>query len=144
MTLRRFALEHARDDASRARRAEGGGDAHPKTPSTTSFEIAAILVTLAALFSYVNHRFVRLPMAIGTMLIALLASLLLMALHELRWRLDDRAAEMLATIDFNRMVLGGMLAFLLFAGALHVELDDLPARRERSPCWRRSGSWSRR
>ncbi|MBX3024963.1 sodium:proton antiporter [bacterium] len=95
------------------------------------FDMAALLVTLAAFFSYVNYRFVRLPMAIGTMLIALVGSLLLMALHELGFRLDERAAEILATLDFNRMVLGGMLAFLLFAGALHVDLDDLA--REKGP-----------
>jgi CPA1 family monovalent cation:H+ antiporter len=89
------------------------------------FSLASLLVTLAALCSYVNHRFVRLPMAIGTMLIALVGSLLLMGLHELGLPLDERAAAVLSGIDFNRTLLGGMLAFLLFAGALHVDLEEI-------------------
>jgi Na+:H+ antiporter len=98
---------------------------HEAAAYMSPFDLSAVLVTLAASFSYVNYRFVGLPTAIGTMLIALLVSLLLMALHELGWPIDERAATILASIDFNRTVLGGMLAFLLFAGALHVDLDDL-------------------
>jgi CPA1 family monovalent cation:H+ antiporter len=89
------------------------------------FRILAILITLAALFSYVNHRYVRAPMAIGIMLIALLLSLALLAIHRFGIHLDVSARAMLGAIDFNQAVLQGMLAFLLFAGALHVELNDL-------------------
>lgn len=93
------------------------------------FRIIAILITLAALFSYLNHRYIRLPTTIGVMLIALLMSSGLIALHELGLNLDERASAMLATIDFNETLLQGMLAFLLFAGALHVNINDLAEQR---------------
>lgn len=89
------------------------------------FRIIAILITLAALFSYLNHRYIRLPTTIGIMLIALAMSAALIVLHELGVNLDERASAMLATIDFNEALLQGMLAFLLFAGALHVDISDL-------------------
>jgi Na+:H+ antiporter len=93
------------------------------------FRIIAILITLAALFSYLNHRYIRLPTTIGIMLIALVMSAALIALHELGVDLDERAGAMLATIDFNETLLQGMLAFLLFAGALHVDINDLAEQR---------------
>jgi CPA1 family monovalent cation:H+ antiporter len=89
------------------------------------FRIIAILITLAALFSYLNHRTIRLPTTIGIMLIALVMSATLILLHELGVNLDERASAMLATVDFNQTLLQGMLAFLLFAGALHVDINDL-------------------
>ncbi|RMH18282.1 MAG: sodium:proton antiporter [Gammaproteobacteria bacterium] len=87
--------------------------------------ISAILVTLAALFSFLNHRFLKLPAAIGIMLTALLFSLILMGLEALGLPFRSIASHILDGIDFNTMVLQGMLGFLLFAGALHVNLDDL-------------------
>ncbi len=89
------------------------------------FDTLAILVTMAAVFGYVNFRFVRLPMAIGLMAMSLLFSLLLIGLHEVGLPLDEPVEAMLLKIDFDRALLEGMLSFLLFAGALHVSLDDL-------------------
>lgn len=90
------------------------------------FNILAILITLAALFSYINHRFIRLPTAIGVMLIALVMSLILIALGKLGLRnIDAEAVMLLQSIDFDETVLHGMLSFLLFAGALHVNINDL-------------------
>lgn len=95
------------------------------------FEIIAALVTLAALFSYVNHRCIRLPTTIGLMLIALVFSLGLILLGALGAAgLENAARRWLAAIDFDRALLHGMLSFLLFAGALHVNLEDL-ARQKR-------------
>jgi CPA1 family monovalent cation:H+ antiporter len=89
------------------------------------FNILAILVTLAAVFSYVNHRYIRLPNAIGLMLISLLVSLGLIALGPLGLGLEEDARLLLENIDFDETLLHGMLSFLLFAGALHVNLGDL-------------------
>jgi CPA1 family monovalent cation:H+ antiporter len=91
----------------------------------SAFQIATILITLAAVFGYINHRYIRLPATIGVMLIALLMSLGLIVLQSVGFDLQTRAAALLASIDFNQTVMGGMLAFLLFAGALHVDLSDL-------------------
>jgi CPA1 family monovalent cation:H+ antiporter len=89
------------------------------------FNILAILVTLSASFSYINHRFIRLPTTIGLMVIALLVSLGLIALPPLGFGLKEDARLLLASVDFDETLLHGMLSFLLFAGALHVNLADL-------------------
>ena len=93
------------------------------------FEIIAVLISLAALFSYLNERFIRLPSTIALMLIALLMSLGLIALDLMGLGVADRAQSMLAQVDFNKALMHGMLSFLLFAGALHVNLDDLAAQK---------------
>jgi CPA1 family monovalent cation:H+ antiporter len=89
------------------------------------FHIIAILITLSALFSWFNHRFLKMPTAIGLMLIALLLSLALLLPLPFNQALEADAREMLASIDFDATLLHGMLSFLLFAGALHVNLRDL-------------------
>ncbi len=90
------------------------------------FTTAAILVTLAALFSYINYRFLKIPTTIGIMLISLVMSLGLIALHMLGWsNLEEHAERMVRGIDFHEALMEGMLSFLLFAGALHVNLNDL-------------------
>jgi len=89
-------------------------------------QIAALLLSLAAVFSYINHRYVRLPTTIGLMLIALLVSLALLGLDLAGLTFPaDWARHVLDGVDFNRTLLHGMLSFLLFAGALHVNLEDL-------------------
>ncbi len=93
------------------------------------FQIIAVLISLAALFSYLNERFIRLPATIALMLIALLMSLGLIALDQLGLGVAERAQVLLAQVDFNKTLLHGMLGFLLFAGALHVNLDELVAEK---------------
>ena len=86
--------------------------------------IALVLATAAAA-SYLNRRFVGLPSTIGLMAFALAASLLLMALGAFS-AIDVRAAFGFAVqLDFRALVLDGLLPFLLFAGALHVDLHGL-------------------
>jgi len=88
--------------------------------------IAAILLTLSALFAYINHRFIGLPTTIGVMLIALVFSLLITLGDWFGFTgLDATAEQLLSQIDFNVTLMNGMLSFLLFAGALHVSLHDL-------------------
>jgi CPA1 family monovalent cation:H+ antiporter len=89
------------------------------------YNILAVLITLSAGFSYINHRFIRLPTTIGLMAIALLVSLGLIALGPLGFGLKEDARLLLNSIDFDETLLHGMLSFLLFAGALHVNLADL-------------------
>ncbi len=87
--------------------------------------IAAILLTLAALFGVVNYHFLHLPATIGLMLISLVFSLLLLGAGREFPGIREWAVALLGGIDFNRTLLHGMLGSLLFAGALHVNLDDL-------------------
>ncbi len=88
-----------------------------------------MLLAVAALFSYLNHRFLGLPTTIGLMLIGLVASLALLAVGTLLPGLRDGAVSFLSLIDFNKTLMDGLLGFLLFAGALHVELNDLLEQR---------------
>jgi monovalent cation:H+ antiporter, CPA1 family len=92
-------------------------------------DVIAILITLTAVLSYVNHRFVRLPTTIGVMLIALLLSLGLVALGRLGFGIEALARQLLEQLDFDEALLQGMLSFLLFAGALHINLNDLAAQK---------------
>lgn len=88
--------------------------------------IAAILITVSAIFSYINHRFIKLPTTIGLMLIALVVSLLLIASKHLGiGNIEQYAENIVRQIDFNETLMHGMLSFLLFAGALHVNINDL-------------------
>ncbi|WP_295580843.1 sodium:proton antiporter [uncultured Lamprocystis sp.] len=89
------------------------------------FDIIAALLTLSALFSWFNYRFLKLPTAIGLMLIALLISLTLLLPIPGSDGLEDDVKRMLDSIPFDEAVLHGMLGFMLFAGALHVKLSDL-------------------
>lgn len=89
------------------------------------FEIVAVLVTLAAALAFVNTRYVRLPTTIGLMVLALLLSLVVLAVGYVTPPVQDAAQRMLDSIDFDQTLLHGMLGYLLFAGALHVNLDDL-------------------
>lgn len=84
-----------------------------------------ILICLAALFSYVNHRLLKLPMTIGLMAVALAFSLILLVLGKLGFGVEAEAQRFMMGIDFNEALMHGMLGFLLFAGALHVKLDEL-------------------
>lgn len=94
-----------------------------------AFQIAAALLTLAALFSYLNYRLFRLPTTIGLMLIAMATSLVLVAIGELFPAIEARGEALLASIDFNKTLMHGMLGFLLFAAALHVNLAELRKQR---------------
>ncbi len=91
------------------------------------FDIIAILICLSAAFSWLNYRILKLPTAIGLMLGALLMSLILQL--PIFGGLENQAEQMLASIDFDQTLLHGMLSFLLFAGALHVNLTDLSEQR---------------
>lgn len=86
----------------------------------------AILLTLSAIFSYLNYRFIKLPTAIGIMLISLVLSLLLLIIGKLGFfDFSHQASTLIASIDFHETLIDGMLSFLLFAGALHINLDEL-------------------
>jgi monovalent cation:H+ antiporter, CPA1 family len=90
------------------------------------FNLIAILLSLAAIFSYINFRLIKLPTVIGIMLIAILTSVVIVMLDFLGLgEIHEKAAYALNRIDFNKTLMNGMLSFLLFAGALHVNLQDM-------------------
>lgn len=87
--------------------------------------IAAILISLAAIMSFINYRFIKLPMTIGLMAQALALSLLVIIADRLGAPIMGYADRLMGSIDFNETLMQGMLSYLLFAGALHVNLNDL-------------------
>ncbi|WP_374568156.1 cation:proton antiporter [Ideonella sp.] len=91
------------------------------------FDIAATLLVLTAVLTYLNHRFVRLPTTIGVMVIALALSLGIVVLNAfgIAQALKDYEESLLRSIDFSQVLMQGMLSLLLFAGALHVDLSEL-------------------
>ena len=90
------------------------------------FDVAIVCLVLTAALAYFNHRYVGLPTTIGVMGIALVLSLALVGLDKLGVNaLRDYEIVLLSSIDFSDVLMQGMLSILLFAGALHVDLNDL-------------------
>ena len=89
------------------------------------FALISILISLAAVSSYINYRYIKLPTTVGVMLVALVASLVLILAGPYLGGFREHATRLVGRIDFDQTVLHGMLAFLLFAGAIHVKLEDL-------------------
>lgn len=93
--------------------------------------IAASCLVITALLAYLNHRFIKMPTAIGVMATALLFSLALVGLDTLglAYGLREYELTLLRSIDFSEVLMQGMLSMLLFAGALHIDLSQLKAYR---------------
>ena len=94
-------------------------------------DIAALCLVATALLAYANHRLFKLPTTIGVMAIALAISLVIIVLDAFGLDQGLRRYEesFLRSIDFSDVLMQGMLSFLLFAGALHIDLGTLKARR---------------
>lgn len=95
------------------------------------FDVVAILLCLSALFGYINYRFLHLPSTIGIVIIALASSICIVALDLMvpTMNVGPLVSGALAQIDFHEALMHGMLSFLLFAGALHVDFSDLASRK---------------
>lgn len=87
------------------------------------------VVAICALFSYLNVRFLKLPSAIGLMLISLLCSILIITEGKFSSTFHDYIGSMLKEINFSDTLLNIMLGFLLFSGSLHVNLTKLKEQR---------------
>ena len=96
-------------------------------------ETVALLIIAASVFSFINSYVFRLPSTIGMLLSGLVASAVILGFNQIFSSLDITAdaRRMIGEIDFSRFLFSGVLSFLLFAGALHLDMDDL--RRERVP-----------
>lgn len=89
------------------------------------FATLSVILVAAALMSYINHRWLRMPATIGVMVISLLVSLALILLDRVGVGVQGPVRSLMESIGFERVLLDSMLAVLLFAGALHVKVDDL-------------------
>ncbi|QOI95996.1 MAG: sodium:proton antiporter [Flammeovirgaceae bacterium] len=85
----------------------------------------SILIVLSALFSYLNSRYLKLPPAIGIMLLAIITSLSMVAVGKSHPQFSAWISDLIASVDFPSVLMGAMLNFLLFAGAIHISMADL-------------------
>jgi CPA1 family monovalent cation:H+ antiporter len=90
---------------------------------------AAILLTLSGVFAWINQRFLKLPTTIGLMILALVNAVILLLCKGVAPSIVQLATQLMASIDFDKTLMHGMLGYLLFAGALHVDLGKLKDQR---------------
>lgn len=102
-------------------------------PTLSPFDAAAILIVIAAVLGYLNHRYLRLATSVGLTIMGAVASLMVVGIDRLLPASDlaEQVTAFLAGIDFHATLMEGMLSFLLFAGALHVDWTEM--RRGRWP-----------
>ena len=110
--------------------AQGPAQQPAAVSAMSQFELVATLLVLTATFSWVNFRLAILPHTIGLLVMGLGASLVVIGAEALMPGLFDYdgLAALLRQVDFQQTILEGMLAFLLFAGALHVDVASLRSR----------------
>ena len=87
--------------------------------------LIAILISLSAFFMYVNYRYTKLPETIGIMILSLVFSMILLMMQSIGIADFKSVVIVIQNIDFEKTLMQGMLSFLLFAGALHVDINDL-------------------
>ena len=89
------------------------------------YTILTIIVSVCAVFAYLNARFIKLPPAIGIMVLSLLFSVLLITAGRLVPNFSAAVIKMVGTINFHSLLMNIMLSFLLFAGSIHVKAHSL-------------------
>jgi CPA1 family monovalent cation:H+ antiporter len=96
-------------------------------PAVTVFDAAAILIVLAAVLGYANHRLLRLPPSVGLTAMGALGSLGVIGIDHLlpQDTIGLTVVAFIDGIDFHATLMDGLLSFLLFAGALHVDWSDM-------------------
>ncbi|MFA5964806.1 MAG: sodium:proton antiporter [Sphingomonas sp.] len=93
----------------------------------TPFDAAAVLIVLAAALGYINYRVLKLPQSVGLTVMGAVASLIVVGIDLLlpASGVGGDIVRFIANIDFHATLMNGMLSFLLFAGALHVDWSDM-------------------
>jgi monovalent cation:H+ antiporter, CPA1 family len=91
----------------------------------TLWQVLPSLLVLTALFGYLNQRFLKLPSSIGIMLGALAFCVGIIGLRRLGVDLAEPLRDVVQSVRFDRAMLHGFLGYLLFAGALHVDVTEL-------------------
>lgn len=95
------------------------------------YKTFALIISLAAVFGYINFRFLKLPNTIGVMIIALVSSLVAVLIGNIYPAFFSETIELIKSVDFYQVLMKIMLGFLLFAGSIHVNLQEM--RKERLP-----------
>lgn len=89
------------------------------------YTILTVIISISAVFAYINFRFIKLPTTIGIMIMSLVTSILLVTVGHMVPSFSDNMIGMIESIDFQELLMDAMLSFLLFAGAIHVNASKL-------------------
>ena len=93
--------------------------------SSGIYTIFTLLIVCTAAFGYINHRFIKLPATIGIMVISLICSLILVVTGNIIPTISKQAIAVIESVDFEKLLMEVLLSFLLFAGAIHVNVGKL-------------------
>lgn len=93
------------------------------------YNLITIIIVLAALFSYINFKYIKLPGTIGIMLLSLVASLIIINIGFFHPDFFKKTTHLISTLDFNTALMKVMLGFLLFAGAIHIDINEMKNER---------------
>ena len=88
-------------------------------------ELFAFLLILASIFSIINLRILKLPQTIGLMVLAIVLSLVVLMAGLIDPDFLSMATSLTEQFDFSVMLIDVMLPFLLFAGAISVDVHEL-------------------
>lgn len=94
-----------------------------------TYNLITVIIVLTSIFGYINFRFIKLPGTIGIMLISMVASLVVIFLGTYKPAVFNNVAEYVGAIDFDTALMRVMLSFMLFAGAIHLDVDKLKKQR---------------
>ncbi|WP_421765600.1 cation:proton antiporter [Ekhidna sp.] len=94
------------------------------------FQSFTILLSLAGLLSYINHKFIKLPSTIGMTMLAIIMAIPLGLLEVFSPDLFHQTCTIVTTLDFKTLLFDVMLSLLLFAGALNLQVRDLSMERK--------------
>jgi len=93
------------------------------------YSIISILIVISAVFGYINVKYLKLPTTIGLMLITIILTIILLIIGQFNDTLLQQEKQFISSIDFETILLDVMLSFLLFAGALHTNFEQLKVQR---------------
>ena len=93
------------------------------------YNTLTIIIVLAAVFGYINFRFLKFPNTIGVMIISLITSLVMVAVGKLYPALFSQTEQLIQSVDFYTVLMKIMLSFLLFAGSIHIHINDIKNER---------------
>lgn len=93
------------------------------------FSIFSLLIVLAAMFAYINFRYLKLPATIGLMFLSLIFSLVILFAGRSFPAFQNFIISNVENIDFSKLLLESMLSFMLFAGSIHIRYEHLKSEK---------------
>lgn len=90
-----------------------------------ALQLIAILLSLTAIGGFINKKYIHLPTSVGLLLFSTLLSIILIVVNKFNIMNVEKVAHYIDAINFEDLLLHGLLCIFLFAGALNIKIDDL-------------------